>query len=71
MRDFILSSIGSYKTILEHYDFVIADIESEIYNPAMNASKEPVLAFLRALRNAYGQSLADAERQLEQFGERS
>ena len=22
MRDFILSSIGSYKTIIEHYDFV-------------------------------------------------
>ncbi len=63
MDDFIKSAIGSYETILEHYDFVIADLKSEIYNADMQASKAPVISFLQAIRDAYGKSLEDMRAQ--------
>ena len=53
MKSFMESAIKSYNTVIEHYDFVINDISSDISNPKLEATKKPVLDFLKELRNEW------------------
>lgn len=46
----IKSMIKAYDTAIAHYDFVISDLSSEIYDPALQNTKEPVIAFLKTMR---------------------
>ena len=48
VKDFILSSIRSCDTVIEHYDFVLNDISSDISNPKLEATKGPTIVFFEA-----------------------
>lgn len=51
---FIRSTIDSCNTVLEHYDFVLNDISSDISNPVLQATKAPTIAFLKEMRKESG-----------------
>lgn len=64
---FTKSVIDSYNTALSHYDFVLEDISSEIYNPKLQTSKGPAIAFLKEMRNEWAKCRTEAERTLAQL----
>lgn len=53
LADFLKSSIESSEEVLTHYDFVIKDVSSQISNPSLEATKDPVLKFLQAMRHEW------------------
>lgn len=57
--------INAYDEAISHYDFVIQDISSEIYNPVLQATKEPVLAFLTAMHQEWVKCRNEAQKQLD------
>ena len=63
---FIRSTINSCDAVLEHYNFVIKDISSDISNPVLQASKAPVLSFLKQMREEWETSRSNALKALEQ-----
>lgn len=61
---FLKSSIESCNIVLEHYDFVINDISSNISNPVLENSKGPSISFLKAMRKEWQQSKEQSEADL-------
>lgn len=57
--------IKAYDEAVGHYDFVINDLSSEIYDPVLQAQKEPVIAFLTAMRDQWKQCRKDVQKQLD------
>lgn len=55
--------LKSYDKILEHYDFVINDLSGVIYDPTLEATKAPVISFLKEMRKAWEASKADLQTQ--------
>lgn len=64
-KAFAQSTIDSCNKVLEHYDFVINDISSDISDPKLEATKGPAVAFLKAMRNEWVKCRADAEKALK------
>ena len=52
-KQFIESSINTANIVLEHYDFVIADISSYITNPQLEGTKGPTIQFLKNMRKEW------------------
>lgn len=57
--------LKAYDEAISHYDFVINDLSSEIYDPTLQAQKAPVIAFLTSMRTAWQQCRDDAKKQLD------
>ena len=38
---------------ISHYDFVIEDLSSDIYNPVLQREKGPVIDFLKRMRQEW------------------
>ena len=53
VEQFLKSSIDSSRRVIEHYDFVINDISSNISDPHLEATKGPALEFLREMRKCW------------------
>lgn len=49
----IKSSISSAEEVINHYDFVIRDISSDISDPVLEASKAVPLEFLEAMKSQW------------------
>lgn len=60
---FLQTAITCYNEAIEHYSFVIDDISSEIYNPVLNASKGPVITFLKEMRQQWVKCREDIQKQ--------
>lgn len=67
MKAFMESAIRSYNTVIDHYDFVINDISSDISNPKLEATKGPVLDFLKELRREWICCRDDVQRKLNEL----
>ena len=52
-KQFIESSINTANIVLEHYDFVISDISSNISNPQLERTKGPTIEFLKNMRKQW------------------
>lgn len=63
-KNFIKSSIESSEKVLEHYDFVLNDISSEISDPYLEATKWPAVEFLMKMRRQWFDFKKDLENQL-------
>lgn len=63
---FIRSTINSCDAVLEHYNFVIEDISSDISNPVLQATKAPALSFLKEMRKEWEMCRSNALKALEQ-----
>ena len=59
------SILVGYDKMISSYDLVIQDLSGEIYDPVLRAKREPVLAFLKNMRNQWATCRADAQRQVE------
>ena len=57
--------LKAYDETISHYDFVLNDLSSEIYDPTLQAQKVPVIAFLSSMRAAWQQCRDDAQKQLD------
>lgn len=64
MKDFIKSTIKSCDIVLEHYDFVINDISSNISNPVLETSKKPTIEFLKAMRQEWQKAKDESQKKL-------
>ena len=51
IKDFLKSAINSSETVIDHYDFVINDISSNISDKHLESSKGPTVDFLNKMRN--------------------
>lgn len=67
LKDFARSSIKSCNIVIEHYDFVINDISTDISNPKLEATKGPVLAFLKQLRSEWVTSRDEMQHKLDKM----
>lgn len=56
-----------YDLAISHYDFVLKDLSSEIYDPVLQAQKEPVIAFLTEMRNQWMKCREDVQMQLKKL----
>lgn len=70
IKEFILSSIKSCDIVIEHYDFVLNDISSDISNPKLEATKGPAIAFLRNTRNEWIYCRKDLQKKLREIDRR-
>lgn len=64
---FIKTSLSSAEEVINHYDFVINDISSDISNPVLEANKAPTLNFLRAMRSQWEAFRDDLLRKLAEL----
>ena len=62
---FIKRSIECSSEIIEHYNFVIDDISSEIANPNLQKTKEPTLEFLKSMREEWKNHRKQLEKNLD------
>lgn len=51
--EFIKCSIECSSEIIKHYDIVIDDISSEVRNPELQKTKDPVLKYLKSMREEW------------------
>lgn len=65
MKKLLESNIKACDTVLEHYDFVINDISSQISNPVLETSKKPTIAFLKAMRQEWQNFKEENKRKLK------
>ena len=68
MKEFLKSTIKSSETVIEHYDFVINDISSNISDAQLEATKGPTIEFLNKMRNNWISFKADCEMLLKNLG---
>lgn len=64
---FIKSSLSSAEEVINHYDFVIKDVSSDISNPVLEANKAATLKFLRAMRSQWEAFQDDLLRKLAEL----
>jgi hypothetical protein len=67
LKKFLESSVETSNAVLEHYDFVISDISSELSNPILEARKAPTIEFLKAMRGQWQKFRDDEKSQLEEL----
>ena len=65
------SILKAYDEAISHYDFVINDLSSEIYNPALRAGQAQAVAYLTAMRNEWKKCRADAKLQIDKLNQQN
>ncbi len=64
-KHFIESSIETANNFIEHYNFVINDISSNISNPNLERTKGPTIEFLKAMRKQWQDFKKEMENKLQ------
>lgn len=64
-----LGMLKAYDQAIEHYEFVIQDLSSLIYDSALQKSKQPVVDFLKAVQQQWKESREDVVRQVNEYEE--
>lgn len=67
MKEFLKSTIKSSEMVIEHYDFVINDISSNISDKHLEATKAPTIEFLNKMRRNWLNFKDDCEIKLKSF----
>lgn len=65
IQHLMMAFLKGYDNALEHYDFVISDISSDIANPLLEQSKKPALDFLQAMRYEWQSCRDDIQARLD------
>lgn len=63
--EFIKCSIECSSEIIKHYDFVIDDISSEVRNPELQKTKDPVLKYLKSMREEWKNHRQQLEKDID------
>lgn len=62
-----LHVLKSYDEAIGHYEFVIQDLSSEIYDPSLENAKLPVIQFLKQMQEQWKLCREDVAKQIKQM----
>lgn len=63
------SFLSGYDKMISSYDLVIQDLSGEVYDPALQARKGPVVAYLKEMRELWKKCREDAQQQIDMLND--